>query len=188
MSSVFVRAAQALDASSIASIYNEGIADRSATFETEPRGSRDFASRLACAGLPLLVAEADGRIVGWAGVARYSDRKAYAGVGEMSIYVHRGARQRGIGTRLCQQVIEEAALQGFYKLLGKLFPENTACIRMAASCGFRDVGIHRCHGRLDGRWRDVLLIERLLGDAEGASAPSDADRSDTKSSPRRVDF
>jgi L-amino acid N-acyltransferase YncA len=166
---VNVRAALAPDANTIASIYNEGIAEREATFETEPRQASDFLARIDSERYPLLVAELDGQLVGWAGLAAYSERAAYTGIAECSIYVARGARGRGVGSELCRQLAEEAEHRGFYKLLGKVFPENLACVRMVGRCGFREVGLHRCHGRLDGRWRDVLLLERLLGNADQAA-------------------
>jgi L-amino acid N-acyltransferase YncA len=167
---VHVRAAQASDAAVVAAVYNQGIAEREATFETEPRRAGDFLARVASGRCPLLVAELDGQVVGWAGLAPYSERATYAGIGEASVYVARSARGRGVGTELCRRLAEEAQRRGFWKLLGKVFPENTASVRMVRRCGFREVGLHRCHGRLDGRWRDVLLVERLLGDAHRAAA------------------
>lgn len=169
MSTVHMRAARMPDASVIASIYNEGIAGREATFETEPRHAADFHERLASGRYPLLVAELDGRLVGWAGLAAYSEREAYAGITECSIYVASGARGRGVGTELCQRLTQEAAGRGLWKLVGKVFPENLACVRMLARCGFREVGLHHHHGCLDGEWRDVLLVERLLDDADRAA-------------------
>jgi L-amino acid N-acyltransferase YncA len=165
-----VRAAQAIDASAIASIYNEGIAEREATFETEPRHAADFHERIASERYPLLVAELDCRLVGWAGLTPYSERAAYAGIAECSIYVAGDARGRGVGTQLCRQIAEEAAGRGLWKLVGKVFPENMACVRLVGRCGFREVGLHHRHGRLDGEWRDVLLVERLLGDADRVAA------------------
>jgi L-amino acid N-acyltransferase YncA len=164
-STVRVRAAQAADAGVIASIYNEGIAEREATFETDLRHAADFHGRISSERFPLLVGELGGRLVGWAGLAPYSERAAYAGIGEASIYVARSARGRGVGSELCSQLAEDAEGRGLWKLVGKVFPENAACVRMVGLCGFQEVGVHRCHGRLDGRWRDVLLVERLLGDA-----------------------
>jgi L-amino acid N-acyltransferase YncA len=169
MSTVSVRAAQAPDAGVIASIYNEGIAEREATFETEPRQAGDFLARIDSERYPLLVAELDGQLVGWAGLAPYSERAAYAGIAECSIYVARSARGRGVGTELCRQLVQEATGRGLWKLVGKVFPENLACVRMVGRCGFHEVGLHRCHGRLDDQWRDVLLLERLLGDADQAA-------------------
>jgi len=168
--SVRVRAAREPDAGMIAAIYNDGIAGREATFETEPRDAADFHERIVAGRYPLLVAELDGRLVGWAGLAPCSERAAYAGIAECSIYVASDARGRGVGTELCQRLAREAAGRGLWKLIGKVFPENLACVRMVGRCGFREVGVHRRHGRLDGVWRDVLLVERLLGDAGTAAA------------------
>jgi L-amino acid N-acyltransferase YncA len=161
LSTLQVHAAQECDAEAIVAIYNEGIAGREATFETEPRAA-DFLVRIASERYPLLVADLDGQIVGWAGLTPYSERQAYAGIGEFS--------GGGIGTKLCQQLSEEAQERGFYKLIGKIFPENLACVRLVGSCGFQQIGLHRRHGRLDGKWRDVLLVERLLGDASREAA------------------
>jgi L-amino acid N-acyltransferase YncA len=168
--SVCVRAARESDAGMIASIYNDGIAGREATFETEPRRGADFHERIISGRSPLLVADLDGRLVGWAGLAPYSERAAYAGIAECSIYVASDARGRGVGTELCQRLAQEAAGCGLWKLMGKVFPENLACVRMVGRCGFREVGLHCRHGRLDGEWRDVLLVELLLGEAANAAA------------------
>ena len=167
--SVCLRAARECDAGTIASIYNDGIAGREATFETEPRHAADFHERIVSERYPLLVAECDGRLVGWAGLAPYSERAAYAGIAEFSIYVASHARGRGVGTELCRRLARDAAGRGVWKLVGKVFPENLACVRMVGRCGFREVGLHHRHGRLDGEWRDVLLVERLLGDAACAA-------------------
>lgn len=107
-------------------------------------------------------------MVGSAWTSPYSDRPCYAGVAEASVYVTAEARGRGIGTALCEELAREAERRGLYKLLGKLFTTNAASLRLVRRCGFREVGLHRCHGRLEGEWRDVLLVERLLGDAAGA--------------------
>ena len=107
-------------------------------------------------------------MVGWARIAPYSTRPCYAGVGESSVYIaapHRGA---GIGTALAASLMAEAQRAGYYKLLGKLFTDNEASCRLVRRFGFRDVGVHLCHGRLDGQWRDVLLVELLLGEAAAA--------------------
>src|ERR1700689_5024504 len=150
MSTVRVRAPQTTDASVIASIYNDGIAGREATFETEPRHAADFHERIISERYPLLVAELDGWLIGWAGLTPYSERAAYAGIAEFSIYVAGNARGRGVGTELCQRLAQEAASRGLWKMIGKVFSENLACVRMVGRCGFHEVGLHRCHGRLDG--------------------------------------
>jgi L-amino acid N-acyltransferase YncA len=91
-------------------------------------------------------------------------------IAECSIYVAGEARGRGIGTDLCRQLAEEATGRSLWKLVGKIFPENLACVRLVGRCGFREVGLHHRHGRLDGEWRDVLLVERLLGEPDRAAA------------------
>lgn len=159
---VCIRPAERRDADAVAAIWNEGIAGREATFETEPRGSGDLGPRLESPRFPWLVAERDGEIVGWAALAPYSDRPAYAGIAECSVYVAGASRGQGIGTTLTGALADEARRRGFHKLLAKLFETNEASARLIRRCGFREVGVHRRHGQLDGEWRDVRLVERLL--------------------------
>jgi phosphinothricin acetyltransferase len=160
---VHVRGARADDAADIAAIYNQGIEERQATFETALREPDDMASWVADAERrPLIVAELDGQVVGWARVGRYSYRRFYDGVGEYAVYVDRAARGHAIGRRLLDAVIGEARTRGYYKLVGLLFTDNEPSIAVARACGFREVGVLRHHGQLDGRWRDVILFERLL--------------------------
>jgi L-amino acid N-acyltransferase YncA len=160
-----VRPARPADAEAVARIYNEGMAERSSTFETTPRGAADIRAWLAAGErLPLLVADEEGRVLGWARILANSDRAAYAGVGEVSVYVDRSARGRGIGRSLLEQLERRAHGLGYWKLTGKLFPQNAASLALVRRCGWREVGLHLRHGRLDGAWRDVLVVERLLGD------------------------
>jgi phosphinothricin acetyltransferase len=156
-----VRAARHEDAATWAEIYNQGIEERQATFETDPRTGADLMGQIE----RTIVAERDGQVVGWAGIVPYSSREAYAGVGEFSIYVERAARGHGVGRRLLTHLAVFAEAQGYHKLTSKIFPENEASLALMRSCGFRDVGIHRRHALLDGSWRDVVVVERLLGDA-----------------------
>lgn len=163
---VEVRPARPEDAAAIAAIYSQGIEDRIATFETDPRTAADVAPWLAAAPAePLLVAERDGVVLGWGRVMSYSDRCAYAGVGEYTLYVAREARGAGVGRLLLEELLAAAEARGCWKVIGLLFTSNEPSIALARRCGFRDVGVHVRHGRLDGEWRDVLLIERLLGEA-----------------------
>jgi L-amino acid N-acyltransferase YncA len=159
-----VRPATTNDAAAIAAIYNEAIEERTSTFETRPRTPDEIAERID-GRYPLIVAELDGELVGWAGLSEYSSRNVYAGVAECSVYVRQSGRGRGIGTALCEEIAAEAERSGIHKLLGKLFPSNEASARMVRRCGFREVGTHLRHSKLDGEWRDVLLVERLLGEA-----------------------
>jgi phosphinothricin acetyltransferase len=165
---ITVRRAAAADAAQIATIYNEGIDGRAATFETAPRSAADIAEWFAAGLSTTMVAEVDGWVTGWARLAPYSSRPCYAGIGEASIYGGEEHRGRGIGTALGRVLAAEAERTGFHKLLGKLFPENEASSRLVARLGFRLAGLHVRHARLDGRWRDVLLVELLLGEADAS--------------------
>jgi phosphinothricin acetyltransferase len=158
-----LRPAATSDAEAICAIYNAAIAERSSTFETEPRSAGAFEQRVNDARFPLLVADAGEGAIGWAGLAPYSDRPCYAGIGECSVYVAGEARGRGVGAALMEALASTAQDGGFHKLIGKLFTDNLASLRLVERCGFSSVGLHRRHGRLDGAWRDVLVVERLLG-------------------------
>jgi L-amino acid N-acyltransferase YncA len=167
---ISVRPPRLSDAEEIARIYNEGVEERQATFETQAQGAAEFAERIrGASGWPMLVAEDDGRVVGWAAVGEYNPRECYRGVGEATLYVERGSRRRGVGRELLNELAAAAERTGYWKLIGRLFPENEPSRALLRSCGFSDVGVHRRHGRLDGEWRDVLVVERLLGEAAGRS-------------------
>lgn len=161
---VAIRPATHDDAAAVAVIYNQGILGRQATFETRLRTADDILDTLrAGAGTyPFIVAEVDGQVAGWASVSTYRPRECYAGIGEFSIYIHEDWRKSGIGTILLPALIDAAEVAGFWKLLSRVFPENTGSLRLAASCGFREVGTYAKHARLDGAWRDVVIIERLI--------------------------
>ena len=157
-----MRRASLGDAEAMCAIYNAAIAERGSTFETEPRSAGDFERRIDDARFPLLVGDAGEGVIGWAGLASYSNRPCYAGIGECSVYVAVDARGRGVGTALTEALASAAEENGFHKLIGKLFTDNTASRRLVERCGFFSVGLHRRHGQLDGTWRDVLVVERLL--------------------------
>ncbi len=154
------------DAEAIAGIYNEGIEDRIGTFETEHRSAGDVQGWIE-AGYPLVVSEDEaGRIVAWASAPPYRvHRPAYSGVAEFSIYVARAARGQGAGRVTLAALIAEAEGRGYWKLVSRVFPENEASLAVCRSLGFREVGVYRRHARLDGMWRDVVIVERLLGEA-----------------------
>jgi phosphinothricin acetyltransferase len=160
-----IRRASRADAEAIAAIYNEGIADRVATFETRPREPHEVAAWLA-EGLPLLVATDErGAVVGFARVAPYSDRCVYAGVGEHGVYVARAARGEQLGRRLLEALAAASEEAGLSKLTSRVFADNAASRAVHRAAGFHEVGIQRRHGRLDGEWKDCVLVERLLGEA-----------------------
>jgi L-amino acid N-acyltransferase YncA len=164
MPALLVRAAVPADAAAVAAIYNEGIADRLATFETRERTADDVRAWLDD-GLPFLVATVNAGLVGWARVAPYSDRCVYAGVGEHGVYVARTARGHGVGRRLLDELCLAAEAAGLYKLTSRIFADNEASIAAHVAAGFAVVGVQRRHGRLDGEWKDCVLVERLIGAA-----------------------
>jgi len=160
-----IRPATAADTAAITAIYNEGIADRVATFETRPREPHEVAAWLSD-GLPLLVAaDEGGALLGFARVSAYSDRCVYEGVGEHGVYVARAARGRQVGRRLLEALAAASEQAGFYKLTSRVFADNAASRAVHLAAGFTEVGIQRRHGRLDGEWKDCVLVERLLGEA-----------------------
>jgi L-amino acid N-acyltransferase YncA len=158
-----VRSASIEDASAICEIYNAAIEERGSTFETALRLPEDFGPRIEDSRFPLLACDAGESVAGWAGLAPYSTRECYAAIGEASVYVAPQARGCGLGTLLAEALASAAEESGFHKMIGKLFTDNVASIRLVERCGFDSVGLHRRHGKLDGAWRDVLVVERLLG-------------------------
>lgn len=164
-SSIHVRAARREDAPAIARIHNQGIEERSATFETEPRSREQVAGRIAATRQPIMVAERGGAVIGWAGVSRENNRCAQSGVGEYTIYVDREARGSGVGVPLLEALVALAEELGYWKLVGRIFSTNESSLALARRCGFYEVGLHRRHGRIADEWMDVLVVERLLGDA-----------------------
>ena len=166
MSEPRVRRAEPADAEAIAAIYNQGIEERQATFQTRPHDPGELELKTEQRGGLLLVAEVDGEIVGWAGWAGYDDpAEHYAGVGECAVYVARDARRKGVAAALLEGLADEAPKAGLHKLIAKIFTANAASIELFRGAGYREVGVHRRHGRLDGEWKDVLVMERLLADA-----------------------
>jgi L-amino acid N-acyltransferase YncA len=162
-----VRPAGPTDAEAIARIYGQGVSERIATFQTRAPGRDEIATQIAAGG-PMLVAEAGGRVVGWASLRGYDDpHDYYAGVGEATLYVERAARRGGAGRALLSGLASEGERRGYHKLIGKIFTSNEPSIALVRSCGWRAVGVHRRHGSLDGEWKDVLVVERLLGPPGG---------------------
>jgi L-amino acid N-acyltransferase YncA len=163
------RAATLADAAAIAAIYNEGIADRIATFETEPRSAGQIAGWFTGRQL-VIVAETEATgPVAFAASFPYSDRACYRGIGEFSVYVRRDYRGGGAGRAVLAALIEVATAAGLHKLTSRVFPENLASRALLKGLGFAEIGIHRRHGKLDGLWRDCVIVERLLdtGSLEG---------------------
>jgi L-amino acid N-acyltransferase YncA len=157
-----VRDARREDCEAIAAIYNEGIAEGRSTFETQLRSAGDVAGWLGSPEQPVLVGERDGQVAGWARMSPYSPRPCYAKIAEASVYVRASARGHGLGGALASALLDRAELIGVRKVVGKLFAENQQSRRLAALCGFREVGLHLRHGQIGEEWHDVLVLELLL--------------------------
>lgn len=161
---LIARTATLSDAPTIAAIYNEGIADRIGTFETEPRSAQQIGAWFD-GRHPIVVVEEGREVVAFASTSSYRGRPCYAGIAEFSVYVARHRRGAGAGQVAMAALLEAAELAGYWKLLSRIFPENTASRALMAKMGFHEVGIYRRHGKLDGAWRDCVIVERLLGEA-----------------------
>jgi L-amino acid N-acyltransferase YncA len=149
------------DAAAIAAIYNEGIEDRLATFETRPRTAADIAAWFDGSQV-VVVVEDETHLLAFASTSLYRPRDCYAGIAEFSVYVAREGRGKGVGRLAMQALIDESKAKGCWKLVSRIFPENQASLRLLKRMGFREVGIYEKHGKLDGVWRDVVIVELLL--------------------------
>lgn len=161
---ITVRPATPADADAICRIYNQGIEDQIATLETELRTPEERRQWLGDRGPrhPVIVAEASGRVVGWGSLNPYSSRKAYAYVADFSVYVERGWRSRGVGSRLLARLIELGREHGFHKMVLSAFPGNEAGMALYHKFGFSSVGIFKEMGKLNGQWVDTISMEKIL--------------------------
>ena len=158
------RIASRKDAAAIVFIYNQGIEDRIATFETRMRSEEDVVSWFA-SPYPVVVVEDEENerdIVAFGSTSAYSPRECYAGVAECSVYVKRDVRGHSIGRMALEELLRAAEAAGFWKLTSRVFVENAASRKLIRSLGFREVGVHEKHAKLDGTWRDVVVVERLI--------------------------
>ena len=164
MNACQLRLATAADAEAICRIYNQGIEDRVATLETELRTPEERRRWLAGRSPrhPVIVAEANGEVVGWGSLNVYNAREAYRFVADFSVYVEREFRGKGVGRVLLERLIELAREHGFHKMVPSAFPTNTGGMALYQKLGFRTVGIYREQGMLDGQWVDTIIMEKLL--------------------------
>jgi len=148
----------AADWDRVRQIYLEGIATGNATFEKDaPTWEKwDASHRRDCR----LVARRGGEVVGWAALSPVSSRCVYAGVAEVSVYISAGARRRGVGRLLLSALIEHSESAAIWTLQAGIFPENSASIELHKRLGFRVLGVREKIGSMNGRWRDVVLMER----------------------------
>lgn len=164
LQSLAIRRASEGDIEAIMAIYNQGIADRVATLEEEPK-SRDEIDHWWAEhdeNYAVLVAIETGSVVGWASLNRFSARCAHAQIADVSVYIEREFRGRGVGFALLRELAREAERGGFRKLVLHALERNEHGKRLYRKAGFREVGVFREHGRIDGRYVDVVAMERLL--------------------------
>jgi len=164
MGDVSTRPATPDDAAAICTIYNQGIEDRIATLETEPRTPEERRQWMGAraARHPVVVAVTGGQVVDWGSLNAFNARPAYDDVMDLSVYVERGWRGGGVGRALLQHLLPLARTLGCHKVVLATFPFNEAGVALYQKMGFRPVGVYHEQGRLDGRWVDVLIMERLL--------------------------
>jgi L-amino acid N-acyltransferase YncA len=158
----FVRACLPQDAERIAEIYNQGIEDRIATFETESRAATQIMPWFAN-GYPVFGAGEDGLILAYAAAFPYRTRPCYVGVREFSVYAAREGRGKGHGRAAMAALLADAKKRGWWKLVSRVFPANHASRGLLKSLGFREVGTYEKHAKLDGEWRDVVIVEKFFG-------------------------
>jgi L-amino acid N-acyltransferase YncA/DNA-binding transcriptional ArsR family regulator len=160
-----IRDATDADAGSIARIYNQGIEDRMATLETQLRTPDERAAWLAARGSrhPVLVAvDASGGVVGWASLNQFNPRPAYDHVVDLSVYVAREERGRGVGDALLGALEQRARSLGYHKMVLAAFPTNAPGMRLYERHAFQTVGVYHEQGMLDGAWVDVIAMEKIL--------------------------
>jgi L-amino acid N-acyltransferase YncA len=155
------RAAEGADAGAIAHLYNQGIEDRVATFETRLRSIEDV-EKWFDHKHPIVVVEEAGQVIAFASTSIYRSRPCYAGIAECSVYVARDGRGRGVGKTAMVALFDAARSAGFHKLVARVFSENQRSLKMLDALGFRRVGVYYKHGQLEGVWKDVMIVEKLL--------------------------
>jgi L-amino acid N-acyltransferase YncA len=167
-----IRPAQPEDAATIVEIYNQGIRARGATFQTQERTVDDIQSWFNDPKHPLLVALLEDSVVGWIHASPYRAASLtwYAGIAEYSVYVSSSAHGQGVGLALMLEFFKACEAVGIWKILSRIFPENTASLALCAKTGFREVGVYQRHAMQGGVWRDVVIVEKLL-EAQLLSSP-----------------
>jgi len=160
---ISVRAATAADVPAITEIYNEAILTTDATFDSEPKSVASQEQWFAGhdARHPILVAERDGKVVGWASLSAWSDRCAYADTAEISVYLKSEHRGQGIGTVLMTVIMQRGAEAGLHSVIARITEGNEASVRLHCRAGFEDIGVMREVGVKFGRLLDVRMMQRI---------------------------
>ncbi|MEM2869330.1 MAG: N-acetyltransferase family protein [Thermoplasmata archaeon] len=159
-----IRPASEADLLAMAEIYNDAVLHTTATFDTEPRDEERMRRWYLAhkPSHPILVAEEDGRVVGWASLSRWSRRKGYDRTVELSVYVAREHRGRGIGKALMEGILEEGKRAGFHLVVSRIVEGSDASLHLHEALGFERVGVMREAGWKFGRWLDVHIFQKLL--------------------------
>jgi len=162
---VQIRQAESADGASIAAIYNVAVTESTATFDEEVKTAENRVAWLEehrVAGLPVLVAEEQGEVIGWGSLSAYSDRCSYRSTTEISVYIRGDHLHEGLGRTISQALINAAPAHGVHSILARICSENTASIGMVRALGFAEVGTLHDSGRKFGRWLDVAVFELLV--------------------------
>nr|WP_242509411.1 arsinothricin resistance N-acetyltransferase ArsN1 family A [Paenibacillus sp.] len=160
-----VRPANEKDALEIMEIYNYSIiVEQNATFETIPKTLEDRIQWIQSQGdrFPILVAELNHQVIGWASVSSYRSRECYQGIGEFSVYVHKDFRKQNVGYTLLLELLNVSKDAGYWKLLSRIFTFNQGSRKLCERCGFREVGIYEKHAKLEDQWIDCVIVEKII--------------------------
>lgn len=162
---ITVRNADRADIPAIVDIYNESVVSSTATFDTTPKTVDDYEIWFSAHGgrHPVIVAEEHGAVCGWAALSAYSDRAAYDGTAEVSLYIRRSCQNRGIGRLLFAQIIDRGRRAGLHTVISRIAEGNDVSIALHSSLGFRTVGVMRQVGKKFGRLLDVIIMQHIYG-------------------------
>ncbi|MGA2158127.1 MAG: N-acetyltransferase family protein [Dehalococcoidia bacterium] len=161
---LIIRPALPGDLESITAIYNEAILNTTATFDTEPKSAEQQNTWFAGhnAQYPVLAAEQEGRVIGWASLSKWSDRCAYSDTAEISLYIESGQRARGTGRKLFEAILLEAQKRNLHTVIARIVAGNLPSIHLCESTGFTHIGVMKEVGRKFGRLLDVILMQKIL--------------------------